>query len=151
MAAPETCPALQVIERERARIHDLLPPSEALFAWCLERTRDELLSLLAFIAATTVDAIQCKGDRPDAPRMVHAGQLANALGLDMRSWFVPGAENYFGQINRAGILAAIDEAKGSHAPALEKLKKGELAARAQELVANTNWLPEPMRPVTKAA
>jgi ParB family transcriptional regulator, chromosome partitioning protein len=66
-------------------------------------------------------------------------------------WFVPGVENYFGRINRTGILAAIDEAKGAHAPALERLKKAELAARAQDLVANTGWLPEPLRPVLKAA
>jgi ParB family transcriptional regulator, chromosome partitioning protein len=69
----------------------------------------------------------------------------------MRTWFAPGAENYFGRINRTGILAAIDEAKGSHAPALEKLKKAELAARAQDLVASTDWLPKPLRTESKAA
>jgi ParB family transcriptional regulator, chromosome partitioning protein len=66
-------------------------------------------------------------------------------------WFVPGAENYFGRINRTGILTAIHEAKGAQVPALERLNKLELAARAQDLVANTGWLPEPLRPVLKAA
>jgi ParB family chromosome partitioning protein len=98
-----------------------------------------------------VNAVQAKGDHAASSRLVNAQQLADALALDMRSRFVPGAENYFGRINRSGILAAIDEAKGSHAPALDKLKKAELAIRAQDLVANTNWLPEPMRATTVAA
>lgn len=57
----------------------------------------------------------------------------------MRTWLVPGAENYFGRVNRAAILTAIDEAKGAHAPVLENLDKGELAVRAQDLLANTSW------------
>jgi ParB family chromosome partitioning protein len=63
----------------------------------------------------------------------------------MGNWFVPTAENYFSRVNRAQILAAIDEANGSHAPALEKLKKSELAVRAEQLLAGTSWLPEPLR------
>ncbi len=74
-----------------------------------------LLGVLAFIVRATVDAVQRKGDRPDAVRLTHAGQIAGAIGLDMRTWFVPDVENCFGRINRAGILTAIDEAKGTHA------------------------------------
>jgi ParB family chromosome partitioning protein len=112
----------------------------------LERSQAELLGVLAFIVAASVDAVQRKGDRPDAVRLTHVSQIAGAIGLDMRTWFVPGAENCFGRINRAGILAAIDEAKGTHAPALGKLKKNELAQRAETLVADSGWLPEPLRP-----
>jgi hypothetical protein len=45
---------------------------------------------------------------------------------------------------------AIDEAKGSYAPALEKLKKAELA-RAWDLVASTRSLPKLLRTESKAA
>jgi hypothetical protein len=76
-----------------------------------------------------VNTVQSKADRPDDGRFTHGSQLANALALEMRTWFVPGAENYFGRINRTGILAAIDEANGTHAPALAKLRKGALATR----------------------
>jgi ParB family chromosome partitioning protein len=152
LASPEACTALAAIERERERIGDRLPGNPAdLWSWCLERTRDELVDLLAFITATAINAVQHKEDRPDAFRLVHASQLASALGLDMTSWFVPGAENYFSRIGRAQILQAIDEAKGEHAPALDKLKKSELAARAQDLVAGTGWLPEPLRPSLEVA
>ena len=57
----------------------------------------------------------------------------------------PTAESYFGRVNSSQILAAIDEAKGEHAPALEKLKKARAAARAEKLVGKTSWLPEPLR------
>ena len=52
--------------------------------------------------------------------------------------------------NRTQILAAIVEAKGTHAPALAKLKKTELATRAASLVAGTGWLSEPLRLAPKA-
>ena len=39
------------------------------------------------------------------------------------------------------------EAKGTPpTPALEKLKKPEIAALAEREIANTGWLPKPLRP-----
>jgi ParB family chromosome partitioning protein len=146
IANPESCKGLAVIEQEREHLGERLPGSaKDLWDWLLARSRDELLDLLASIAATSVDAVQRKGDLPNASRLAHARALGHALQLDMGNWFAPSAENYFGRLNRAQILAAIDEANGSHAPALEKLKKSELALRAEQLLAGTSWLPEPLR------
>ena len=146
IADPETCKGFAVIEQERERLGERLPGNaKDLWQWLLARSRDELLDLLAFIAATSVDAVQRKGDLPNASRLVHTKALGHALQLDMSNWFAPSADNYFGRVNRAKILAAIDEANGSHAPALEKLKKSELATRAELLLAGTTWLPEPLR------
>jgi hypothetical protein len=102
-------------------------------------------------AAHAVNLVQSRADRPDSDRYTHGAQLTESLALDMSTWFVPGAENYFGRINRTEILAAIDEARGNHAPALDKLKKAELAARAQDLIANSGWLPALLRTAAKAA
>lgn len=146
IAKPEQSASLGRIEEERSSLIQMLPENPcALWDWCLKRTRDELLRVLAFIAANAVDAVQRKGEPSDTDRLAHGAELAQALSLDMRAWFVPGAENYFGRLNRTGILAAIDDAQGGHAPALDKLKKAELAARAEALVANTGWLPALMR------
>jgi ParB family chromosome partitioning protein len=146
IADPDGCKGLAVIEQERERLGERLPGNaKDLWDWLLVRSRDELLDLLAFIAATGVDAVQRKGDLPGAPRLVHARVLGRALQLDMGNWFAPSTGNYFCRLNRAQILAAIDEANGSHAPALEKLKKSELAVRAEQLLAGTSWLPEPLR------
>ncbi len=146
IADSDGCKGLAVIEQERERLGQRIPGNAGdLWDWVLSRSRDELLDLLAFIAASSVDAVQRKGDLPNASRIVHARALGHALQLDMGNWFVPTAENYFSRVNRAQILAAIDEANGSHAPALEKLKKSELAVRAEQLLAGTSWLPEPLR------
>lgn len=137
---------LMALAAEKDRLGDRLPGNPAqLWDWCLAASRDELLALLAYIAGCSVDAVQRKGMRPDARRVLHADALAQALKLDMTAWYAPTAEGFFARIARADILAAIDEAKGTHAPALDKLKKGELAARAEQLLAGTGWLPKPLR------
>jgi ParB family chromosome partitioning protein len=146
MAQPDSCSGLSVIQKERALLAEGLPADPAgLWTWCLERSRDELVRVLTFVAADAANAVMQKAERPDAPRLMHAAQLAGALGLDMAQWFTPGADNFFGRIGRTAIVAAIDEAKGTHAPALAKLKKAELAQRAQDLVAGSGWLPAPLR------
>jgi ParB family chromosome partitioning protein len=146
IADPDGCKGLAVIEQERERLGERIPGNaEDLWDWVLSRSRDELLDLLAFIAAMSVDAVQRKGDLTNSSRLVHARALGESLQLDMGNWFNPTAGNYFGRVNRAQILSAIDEANGSHAPALEKLKKSELAVRAEALISGTSWLPEPLR------
>lgn len=121
---------------------------DALWAYCLSRTQPELLSMLAVLVSGSLDAVSRSASqrvRSDSDR------LAEALALDMTAWFTPTGHNYFSRISRAQILASIDEAKGSHSPSLEKLKKSELAVRAEALVAGTGWLPEPLRAAKPAA
>lgn len=119
---------------------------EQLWQWCLKQKCDVLLDLLACCTALTVRAIRTKQDKPDSARLVHADQLANALKLDMKEWFTPTADNYFNRVGKQQILEAVTEAKGQpHAPALEKLKKGELASQAERLVDGTGWLPALLR------
>lgn len=146
IVSPETCKGIAELEKACDQLRDRLPGDpDALWSWCLDRSRDELLDLLAIIAALSIDAVQRKGHRLNDQRFVHADMLAKALRVDISAWFVPTAANYFGRVNRAQILEAIYEANGSHAPALEKLKKSELAVRAEQLLAGKSWLPEPMR------
>jgi len=77
----------------------------------------------------------------------HEAKSIGQLKLDMTVWFTPTADNYFSKVGKPQILQAIQEAKGQpHAPALEKLKKGELAKEAERLLAGTGWLPKPLRP-----
>ena len=55
------------------------------------------------------------------------------------------AENYFARVSKTGILEALTEAKGDTAPAWNKAKKGDLAVIAERQVADTGWLPAPLR------
>lgn len=142
---PDASKGLAALAAEKDRLGDHLPGNPRdLWAWCLARSQSELLSLLAFVAGSAVDAVQRKGDRTGTQRLAQADRLAEALSLDMTAWYVPSAEGYFARVSRSDILAAIDEAKGEHAPSLEKLKKSELASRAEQLVAGTGWLPKPL-------
>ncbi len=63
----------------------------------------------------------------------------------MTAYFTPTADSYFSRVSKVHILAAIDEAKGGHGPALDKLKKADLASRAEQMLSGTGWLPEPLR------
>ncbi|MGD9727744.1 MAG: ParB/RepB/Spo0J family partition protein [Hyphomicrobiaceae bacterium] len=131
---------------EEGRIGTPLPGNpDDLWSWCLERGQAELLDLLAVVAALSVDAVQRKADQAGLLRLIHADALARAVSLDMRDWYTPTAEDYFARVSRPRIIADIDEAKGEHAPSLEKLKKADLAKRAETLIAGTGWLPQPLR------
>jgi ParB family chromosome partitioning protein len=116
-----------------------------LFAWCLEQKQETLLDLLAFCAARTVNAVRSKSDSADDERLLHADQIAAALRLDMAAWFRPTAANYFSRIGKTGIIAALQEVKGATAPAWAKVNKSELAALAERELADTGWLPAPLR------
>jgi len=51
-----------------------------------------------------------------------------------------------GRVTKARIVQAVREAKGEPAAQLiERLKKGAMAERAQELLVGSGWIPEPLR------
>jgi ParB family chromosome partitioning protein len=139
--------AFQRLEAARETWGQRIPGTPAdIWTWCLEQDQAVLLDLLTFCAACTLNAVQMKADRPDAPRLVHAGQLAAVLHLDMTAWFTPTAENYFNRVSKIQILEALQEARQQPpAPAWEKLKKAELASLAARETAATGWLPLPLR------
>lgn len=142
----ETCKGLSGLNAGVEALREQLPGNpEGLWHWCRSQSLESLLNALAVLAGASVDAVQRKADRCDAPRLSHADDVADALALDMTEWFMPTADNYFSRVNRMQILAAIDEAKGSHAPAFEKLKKSEIAAHAERLLTGTGWLPVSLR------
>jgi len=126
--------------------HQVPGTHDGLWIWCLGQEQGVLLDLLAFCAATTVNAVQVKSDKQDSDRSQHAGQLASALSLDMKAWFTPTAETYFSRIGKPQILAALREARNTPpAPAWEKLKKADLAALAERETSGTGWLPALLR------
>ncbi len=146
MAARRRAPPPATLAAERERWGDHLPgAADALWAWCLEQDRDQLLALLAIVTALLVNAVRQKGDGFTG-RLQHADQLAVALGLDMTAWYAPTAETFFNRIPKSMTLDAIAEARQMpNAAAWAKLKKAELTALAERHVAGTGWLPAPLR------
>jgi hypothetical protein len=65
-----------------------------------------------------------------AAKVEHANQLAAALQMDMRDWFTPTVENFFGRVSKLQIANALTEARNPLQPQDSKTQKGELAAIA---------------------
>ncbi len=58
----------------------------------------------------------------------------------------PTVDTYLGRVTKARILGAVAEARGqAAADRLAHLKKGDMATEAEALLADSNWLPEPLR------
>ncbi len=107
---------------------------------------DSRQALFAHCVALSVNAMfEPYNRRPRA--LAHADRLAAALDLDMvAAGWLPTVENYLGRVTKARILGAVREAKGEQAAQLiDHLKKGEMAEKAEALLAGSGWLPEPLR------
>ena len=99
-------------------------------------------ALFAHCAGLTINAIYEPHIRISG-RKRHADQLATALQLDMtKAGWVTRADNYLNRITKAGIIAAVREAKGdTTADLIIDLKKKEMACEAERLLDGTDWLP----------
>ncbi|MCG2841461.1 ParB/RepB/Spo0J family partition protein [Sandaracinobacter sp. RS1-74] len=80
-------------------------------------------------------------------RLAHSHVLARAVGLDMvAAGWKPTVENYLGRVAKPRILIAVAEARDDHTAGLiDHLKKGDMAREAERLLADADWLPEPLR------
>ncbi|MFD1911325.1 ParB/RepB/Spo0J family partition protein [Halodurantibacterium flavum] len=80
-------------------------------------------------------------------RLAEADRLARATGLDMvEAGWKPTVDNYFGRVTKARILEAVREGLGEQSVELiEDKTKVEMAKEAERLMADSGWLPEPLR------
>ena len=80
--------------------------------------------------------------------MAAANCLAAAVALDMTGYWRPTVPSYLGRVTKAGILEAVREGVSEEAAErLSGLKKAEMAAAAERLLATTGWLPSLLRTV----
>ena len=138
--------AKSVDERHRQWSEQLPRDSAELWDTLATFDRDSRDALFTHCIALSVNAVYEPWNR--RPRALgHADRLAEAVGLDIAAaGWTPTVDNYLGRVTKARILQAVREARGETAAQLiEHLKKGEMAERAQELLAGTGWLPEPLR------
>ncbi|GAB4067827.1 ParB N-terminal domain-containing protein [Ancylobacter sonchi] len=121
---------------------------EALHDW----DSDSRSGLFAHVVSLSVNAVHEAWSR--RPRSLHhADQLARAVELDMAAvGWRPTVDNFLGRVTKARILQAVSEAKGPRAAErIAHLKKGDMAREAETLLADTGWLPEPLRGAEPAA
>lgn len=123
-------------------------PQEPADLWDLLRAfhPDSRQALFAHCVALSVNAVHEPWNR--RPRaLAHADRIAEALRLDVAAaGWSPAVDNYFGRVTKARIVQAVREAKGETAAlSIAHLKKCEMAETAQDLLAGSGWLPEPLR------
>lgn len=117
------------------------PEGQPFVSWLLEQPHATLLDLLAFCVARRTSAIVYTASGTAA-----SDTLAKAVGLDMHKWWQATAASFFGALPKDTIAAYLNELTGERVDA-EKRKKAELAAQAEQVVAEQGniWLPQPLR------
>lgn len=138
-------PARALLEQRQSWSAVLPKQPEALWETLAGWDEDSRQALFAFVVAESVNAvIEPYHRRPRA--IAHADQIAQAVDLDVAASWTATADTFLGRVTKARILAAVAEAKGqSAADRIRHLKRAEMAERAQELLAGSGWLPEPLR------
>ncbi|MCH4559003.1 MULTISPECIES: hypothetical protein [Mesorhizobium] len=98
---------------------------------CNRAETTKLLDLLAVVTAANLNAVAARYDASKS-RLAQAGQVAEAVGLDMKQWWTPEAP-FLSRLSKADIADVLREAGCS-----------ETAARSVER-APKDWLPLPLR------
>lgn len=125
--------------------------SDKLWDALLQWNNEDRASLFAHIVSLSVNAVSESWNR--RPRaLAHADVLAQTVGLDMAvAGWRPTVNTFLGRVTKARMLQAVTEAKGERAAdRIAHLKKGDMASEAETLLADTGWLPEPLRTVGDA-
>lgn len=128
------------------RWRETLPEPDGLWGWLTEQNRKTKLELLACCVAMTVNAVRTRRDLNGDGRLHHADTIATAVNLDMTKWWNVSESDYLGRVAKPRILAAVTEAVTPQAAEnIAGMKKVAMATRANELLADSKWLPEPLR------
>jgi ParB family chromosome partitioning protein len=147
--------AKAVTERHEAWKSDVPADDDELWDWLAALDDASRMALLAHCVSYGVNALYEKADRYGGAitahgvqqRIAQADRLARAVGLDMvEAGWTPTIANYLGRVTKPRILEAVREARGEQASQLiDHLKKGDMAKEAERLLADSGWLPEPLR------
>ena len=138
--------ALAIDERHAGWEKQLPEEADGLWEFLRALDTDSRMALFAHCSCLTVNAVYGYSGYVKG-RKRHADQLAEALSLDMAAaGWKPTAANYLGRVSKTRILKAVIEAKGTQAVELiEHMRKLDMAQQAERLLADTGWLPEPLR------
>lgn len=152
----DSASARSVAERHE-RWGDHIPADDAaLWDWLADLDDDSRIELLAHCVSFGVNALFEKPNPYGGMgvsqhglevRLAQADRLARATGLDMvAAGWRPTVANYLGRVTKPRIIEAVREGAGERAAGLiDHLKKGDMAREAERLLADTGWLPEPLR------
>lgn len=143
---------LPALEEARAELEGRLPEDDAaLLDWALDLSRENLLAVLAVLAAGAVDLAHDDASPHDARKQVLADRLAQHLDLDMRRFWTADLA-FWTRLPKSALMAAYAESPGmadrgartrddllrAHA----KLRKDDLAASVAGAFEGAGYLPD---------
>jgi ParB family chromosome partitioning protein len=134
-----------VAERHAAWASRVPKAADELWVFVQSLAAGDLLDLLAHCASLTLNAVRAPFDRrPGA--WAHADRVAEAVDLDMTGYWTPTVASYFGRVTKSRIAEAVREAVSDEAAErIGGLKKPDMAAQAEALLADKDWLPSLLR------
>ncbi|MFN5040025.1 MAG: ParB/RepB/Spo0J family partition protein [Bradyrhizobium sp.] len=150
-------PSAKAVNDRHERWGDHVPADDqALWDWLTDLDDGTRMELLALCVSYGVNALF---ERPNPysgsgvsqhgldVRLAQADRLARATGMNMAAaGWKPTVGNYLGRVTKPRILEAVREGAGERsAQLIDHLKKGDMAKEAERLLAETGWLPEPLR------
>jgi ParB family transcriptional regulator, chromosome partitioning protein len=140
-------PAVVAMAERHRSWSEQLPERDELWSWLERKPLETRLDLLAYLTARSVYAVRQRHFGDQRERIAQADTIAIAIGLDMTKWWRPTRNAYFDRVTKQQILAAVSEAQSPQvADKIASMKKDAMAGRAEELLVDTGWLPEPLRP-----
>lgn len=143
---PDSCRALSAWNDVLEGWGHHIPGAYAdLWPWLLEQDTDRLLDLLAVVTAANLNGVSARNDASKS-RLEQAGQVAEAVELDMNAWWSPEAP-FLSRLSKADIADVLREAgcSATAAKAVERAPKDEAVMLAGKELAGTGWLPVPLR------
>jgi ParB family chromosome partitioning protein len=145
-------PAIRAMGDRQVGWLQRLSGPDNLWQWLQGQTVETKLELLAFVTASTINGVAHSRQDEKSQRLSHAEELARASALNMSQWWRPTAAGYFNRVRKDQIVAAVAEQLGREAAGtLPNTSKQAMAAKAEQLLAETGWLPAPLRTVGDGA
>lgn len=152
----DSASAKSIAERHAAWKADVPADDDALWDWLVALDDASRMALLAHCVSFGVNALHEKpnpyggtgvSEHGLKVRLAQADRLAQATRHDMvEAGWRPRVGNYLGRVTMARIIEAVREGAGERAAQLiDHMKKGDMAREAERLLADTGWLPEPLR------
>jgi ParB family chromosome partitioning protein len=142
----ETRAAREIAARHEGWKKRMPETADGLWAFIQGLEGAECLDLLAHCASLSLNAIRVPGLRPRAGVEAHAATLAQALSVDMTTYWQPTVDAYLGRVSKDRILEAVREGvSASAADNLGKMKKQAMAQAAAQRLEGKNWLPAILR------
>lgn len=137
--------AARSLEARHALWAGQLPDDPEVLLATLQGLPDEgRLALFAHVVSQSVNAVQRVGASRRA--LAHAGVLADLVDLDMSRYWTVATGSYLSRVTKALIAEAVAEGVSPKAAEqLGGLDKATMAAKAEDLLSGTNWLPPLLR------